>query len=162
MGPRQVWRELCTGTRGVVAFQRYLRSQDTIDVALGLFEAASSTVMAGRRCRYVVRIANVSEQVVPVQVIIQMSSMTAANVQASPAVHFASHWTLRPRCAVVMECHYDWRTTAVFIVDQIASPPEIFWMGEIQTGQRYVVSAILSDRSGKRLDQLDIYQELQG
>jgi hypothetical protein len=162
MGPLQVWRDLCRSVQGVVAFRRYLCSQDTIDVALGLFEAASSTVMAGRRCRYVVRIANVSEKVAPVQVIIQISSVTAANVPASPSVHFASHWTIPPRRAVAIECHYDWRSTAVFIVDQIASPPEKFWMGEIHTGQRYVVSAVLSDHSGKRLDQLDIYQELQG
>ena len=162
MGPRQVWRDLCRSVRGVVAFQRYLRSQDTIDVALGLFEAASSTVMAGRICRYVVRIANVSEQVAPVQVIIQMSSMTTANVPAPPAVNFASHWAIQPRRAMAIECHYDWRSTAVFIVDQMASPPEKFWMGEIKTGQRYIVSAILSDHAGKHLDQLDIYQELQG
>jgi hypothetical protein len=35
-------------------------------------------------------------------------------------------------------------------------------MGEIKTGQRYVVSAILVDEAGKHIDQLDIYQELQG
>ncbi len=162
MGPRQVWRELCRSVRGVVAFRRYLRSQDTFDIALGLFEAASSTVMAGRLCRYVVRIANVSEKVVPVQVIIQMSSMTAANVPAPPAVNFARHCTIPPRRAMVIECHYDWRNTAVFIVDQAASRPDKFWIGEIKTGQRYVVSAILSDHSGKHLDRLDIYQELQG
>jgi hypothetical protein len=162
VGPRQIWRDLCRSVRGVVAFRRYLRSRDTIDIALGLFEAASSTIMVGRPCRYVIRIANVSEKVAPVEVIIQMSSLAAANVPAPPSVHFARHCTIPPRRVVAIECHYDWRCTAVFIVDQIACPPDKFWMGEIKTGQRYVVSAILSDHSGKHLDQLDIYQELQG
>ena len=162
MGLRQVWRDLCRSVRGIVAFRRYLRSQDTIDIALGLFEASSSTVMAGHLCRYVVRVANVSEQVTPVQVSIQISSMTAANLPASPAVNFASHYTIPSRRAMAIECHYDWRNTAVFMIGRMTSVPDRFWMGEIKTGQRYVVSAILSDHSGKHLDQLDIYQELQG
>jgi hypothetical protein len=162
MGPRQVWRDLCRSVRGVVAFRRYLCSRDTIDIALGLFESASPTVMTGRLCRYVVRIANVSEMAAPVQVIIQISSMSAANVPAPPSVNFASHCTVPPRRAVTREWRYDWRNTAVFIGDQRASPPDTFWIGELPTPQRYVVNAILSDLTGKRFDQLDIYQELQG
>jgi hypothetical protein len=162
VGPRLVWRDLCRSVRGAVAFRRYLRSQDTIDIALGLFEAASSTVMVGRPCRYVIRLANVSEKVWDAKVILQMSSMTAANVPAQPSANFARHYTIPPRRAIAIECHYDWRTTAVFMLGQIASPPDKFWMGEIKTGRRYVVSAILSDHTGKHLDQLDIYQELQG
>jgi hypothetical protein len=41
-------------------------------------------------------------------------------------------------------------------------PRDTFWMGELPTPQRYVVSAILSDLTGIHLDQLDFYQELQG
>ena len=48
------------------------------------------------------------------------------------------------------------------MVDKVASPPDECWVGEIKTLQRYVVSAILSDHTGKHLDKLDIYQELQG
>jgi hypothetical protein len=162
MGPRQVWRDLGRSVRGVVAFRRYMCSRDTVDIALGLFEAASSTVMAGHLCRYVVRIANLSEKAVPVQVIIQISSMSAANVPAPPSVNFGSHCTVPPRRAMALEWHYDWRNTVVLLVDQMASPPDTFWIGEVPTGQRYIVSAILSDHAGTHLDQLDIYQELLG
>ena len=62
MGPRLVWRDLCRTVQGAVAFVRYLRSQETIDIALGVFEAASSTVMVGQPCRYVIRIANVQRE----------------------------------------------------------------------------------------------------
>jgi hypothetical protein len=161
VGPQQVWRDLCKSVRGAVAFQRYLRAQDPIDIALGLFEAASFTIVTGRPCRYVIRIANISEKVTPVKVIMQISSMTAANVPAPPSANFASHCTIAPRRAMAIECHYDWRNTAVFIVDQMVSPPDQFWIGEIKIGQRYIVSAILFDNCGNHLDQLDIYQELQ-
>jgi hypothetical protein len=115
-----------------------------------------------RLCRCVVRIANVSEKVAPVQVIIQIPSMSAANVPLPRSVNLAGHCTVPPRRAVAVEWRYDWRNTAVFIVDQRASPPDTFWIGELPTPRRYVVSAVLSDLTGKNLDQLDIYQELQG
>jgi hypothetical protein len=95
-------------------------------------------------------------------VIIQISSISAVSVPAPPSVNFATHCTVPPRRAVALVWHYDWRNTAVFIADQRASPPDTFWMGELPTPQRYVVSAILSDLTGKHLDQLDFYQELQG
>jgi hypothetical protein len=148
--------------RGAVAFQRYLRSQDTIDIALGLFEAASSTIMVGRPCQYVIRIANVSEKVWDVKVTLQMSSMTAANVPAQPSVCFSKHCTVLPRRATEIECHYDWRCTVVFMLDKSTSPPDECWQRELNFPQPYVVSAILSDSTGKYLDQLDIYQELHG
>ena len=161
MGPRRVWRDLCRSIRGAVAFQRYLRSQDTIDIALGLFEAASSTIMVGQPCRYLIRIANVSEKVWDVKVTLQMSSMTAANVPAQPSVRLTKHCTVLPRRATEIECHYDWSTTVVFTVDQSPSLPDESWQRELTTPQRYVVSAILSDLSGNHLDQLNIYQESQ-
>jgi hypothetical protein len=160
VGPRLVWRDLCRSIRGAVAFRRYLHSQDTIDIALGLFEAASSTVVVGRPCRYVIRLANVSEKVWDVKVTLQLASMTAANVRAQPSTGFAKRCAVPRHHATEVECHYDWRTTAVFVVDEAASPPDECWIGEIKIAQRYVVSAVLSDHTGKHLDQLDIYQEL--
>jgi hypothetical protein len=161
VGPRRVWRDLCRSIRGAVAFQRYLRSQDTIDIALGLFEAASSTIIVGQPCRYLIRIANVSEKVWDGKVTLQMSSMTAANVPAQPSVRLTKHCTVLPRRATEIECHYDWRTAVVFMFDNSSSPPDECWQREIKTPQHYVVSAILSDPTRKHLDQLDIYQELQ-
>jgi hypothetical protein len=148
--------------RGAVAFRRYLRSQDAIDIALGLFEAASSTIMVGRPCRYVIRIANASEQVWDVKVTLQMSPMTAAHVPAQPSGRFTTHCTVLPRRATEIECHYDWRSTVVFTIDKSPAPPDECWQRELNPPQLYVLSAILSDPTGKYLDQLDIYQELQG
>jgi hypothetical protein len=162
VGPREVWRDLCRSIRGAVAFRRYLHSQDTIDIALGLFEAASPTTMVGWPCRYVIRVANVSEKAWHVNVILQVSSMTVEPVPALPSVRFTKHCIMLPRRTTVIECHYDWRTTVVFMFDKSPSPPDESWQRELKTPQRYVVSAILSDPTGKRLDQLDIYQELQG
>ena len=160
MGPRQIWQDLRRSARGIVAFRRYLRSQDPIDVALGLFEAASATVMVGRACRYVIRIANVSDKVWDVNVTLQLSSMAAAMVPAQPAACFSKHYTVLPRRATAIECYYDWQTTAVFMVDTMPSPPDEYWQQAIKPPQRYLVSAILRDHIGKHLDQLHIYQEL--
>jgi hypothetical protein len=162
MGPRLIWRDICRSIRGAVAFLRYLRAQDVIDIALGRFEASSSTVMVGRPCRYAIRIANVSAKIWDVRVILQMSSIRAAQGPAQPSASFAKHCTVHPRRATEIECHYDWRTAAVFMVDSVVSTPDEFWAGEVSTLQRYLVSAILCDHTGERLDALDIYQELQG
>jgi hypothetical protein len=162
MGPRLVWRDLRRTVQGAVACVRYLRSPETIDIALGLFEAASSTVMVGQSCRYVIRIANVHARVRDVTLNLEISPITPANPAAKPSVRFAKHCAILPSRATEIEFHYDWRTTAVFMVDKVASSPDEFRMGEIKTLQRYVVSAILCDHTGKHLDKLDIYQELQG
>jgi hypothetical protein len=148
--------------RGAVALRRYLHWQDTIDIAIGLFEAMSSTTMVGGPCRYVIRIANVSDNTWHVTVTLQVSAMTLGPMPAPPSVRFSKHWSIPPRCTTAIECVYDWRTAAVFMVDESPSAPDEFWQLELKTPQRYVVSAILSDLTGKHLDQLDIYQELQG
>jgi hypothetical protein len=162
MGPRLVWRDLRRTVQGAVAFVRYLRSPESIDIALGLLEAASSTVMAGQSCRYVVRIANVRARVWDVTLILEISPMTPANPATQPSVRFAKHCAILPRRATEIEFRYDWRSTVTVMIDHVAFPPDKFSRGEIKTGQRYRVSAILSDHTGKNLDQLDIYQELQG
>jgi hypothetical protein len=161
MGPRQIGRDLCKIVHGAIALTRYLRSHETIDIALGMFEAASSTVMVGRPCRYVVRIANVSARVCEVKLTFQLFSIRATQIPAQPFASFAKHCSIPPRHATEIACYYDWRTTAVFMVDSVASPPDESWTGEIKTLQRYRVSAILCDHTGEHLDTLDIYQELQ-
>ena len=118
--------------------------------------------MVGWPCRYVIRIANVSEQAWDVNVTLQVASMTVEPVPAPPCVRFTKHCIVLPRRTTEIECHYDWRTTGVFMFDKSPSPPDESWQREIKTPQRYVVSAILSDPTGERLDQLDIYQELRG
>jgi hypothetical protein len=109
-----------------------------------------------------IRIANMCEQAWDVNVTLQVSSMTAEPGPAPLLVRFTKRCIVLPRGTTELECHYDWRTTAVFMFDKSPSPPDESWQQEIKTPQYYVVSAILSDPTGKRLDQLDIYQELQG
>jgi hypothetical protein len=160
MGPRQVWWDFSRSVRGAVAFQRYLCSRDSIDIALGMVEASSSRVSIGQPCRYVIRLANVSAQVQTVKVTLEMSLHRAAPMSAELAASFTKHCTALPRRATQVECQYDWRSAAVFVVDSTVSPPDEFCEGEIKTLQRYRVRTILCDHRGKWLDHLDIYQEL--
>jgi hypothetical protein len=162
MGPGQIWRDLCRIVQGTVAFVHYLRSQETIGLALGVFESSSSTVMVGRPCHYRIRIANVSETVWDVKVTLEISSSTPAHPAAKPSARFATHCTILPHRTTEVGFHYDWHASAGVIVDKVASPPDECWMGEIQTAPRYRVSAVLSDQTGKHLDRLDMYQELKG
>ena len=133
MGPREVWRDLCRTIQGAVACQRYLRSQDTIEIALGLFSAASSTMRLGWPCRYIIRMANISEQACEVKVTLQVSSMTMEPAPATPLARFTKHCIVPPRRTTEIECHYNWRTTAVFMLDNSPSPPDEFWQQEIKT-----------------------------
>jgi hypothetical protein len=148
--------------RGVVAFGRYLRSGDTVDIALGMAKAASNRVIAGQPCQYDLRIANVSHHVWNVKVILQMARWSPAQVPDQPSISLAMHCAAPPRHATRLECRFDWRTAPVFLVDAVAAPPDEFWVGEILTLQRYRVRALLCDHTGKQLDHLDIYQELEG
>jgi hypothetical protein len=162
MGPRQIWGDLCRIAQGTVACVRYLRSQETIDVALGMFEAASSAVVVSRPCRYMVRLVNVSEKVCDVKMAVEVSSATPADSAAKPCARFAKQCSIPAKCATAIEFHYDWCSTVMVTIDRVASPPDEFWVGAIKPQQRYRLSAILSDHTGKRLDKLVIYQELQG
>jgi hypothetical protein len=162
MGLRLVWRDLCRCVQGIVAFRRYLRSPDTVDIALGMFEAASSAVMIGRPCRYVVRIANVGEKVQDVQLTVEISSSSPAHSAATPFARFATHCSILPNRATEIAFHYDWRSAVAVMVDKVVSRTDACWAGEVKTQQPYLVSAILADHTGKRLDRLAIYQELRG
>lgn len=162
MGPRLVWRDLCRTVRGISTFARHLRSREIIDIALGVFEATASAVMVGQPCHYVIRIANDSEKVWDVILALEVSANTPANSAAKPSARFAKHCLILPSRATEIEFHYDWHSTAMFMIDQVASPPDQCWGGKIKTLQLYSVSAILCDRTGKHLDKLEIFQELKG
>jgi hypothetical protein len=162
MGPRQIWRDVCRIAQGTIAFGRYLRSRETIEVAFGMFEAASSAAVVGRTCRYMVRLVNVSEKVCDVKVAIEVCSVTRENGAAKPCARFAKECSIPAKCATAVEFQYDWGSTVLVTIDHAVSPPDEFWLGQIRPQQRYSLSATLSDYTGKRLDQLVIYQELQG
>jgi hypothetical protein len=160
MGPLSVWQDLRRIVQGTGTLLRFLRSQETIEIALGVFEASSSAVVVGRPCRYLIRIANLSENIREVTLALEISSTPPENSPASPTASFAKHCSLPPRRAIEITWHYNWHASGVFMVDKVASPPDEICRGEIKTHQRYLVSATLCDRSGKQLDRLDIYQEL--
>jgi hypothetical protein len=109
-----------------------------------------------------IRVANVSEKACVVNVAFQVAPMTMELQLAPPVVRFRMHCIVPPYSATVIECQYDWHSTAVFTLDQNSFPPDESWQQKLKTPQRYVVSAILLDLTGRCLDQLDIYQELQG
>ena len=87
---------IAPSVQGAVAFIRYLRSPETIDIALGLFEAASSAVVVGQPCRYVIRIANVSEKVWDVKLTVEIPAMYSCKCGCETLCEF--HQTLH--CAV--------------------------------------------------------------
>ena len=162
MGPRLVWRDLGRSVRGAVAFGRYLRSRDTIDIALGLFEAASSGVTVGRSCRYTIRIANISEKVWDVKLTVEISLYIKTSLAAEPCARFTKHCSILPSRATEIEFHYDWRSTVTVMVDKVTSPPDACWQRQINDPQRYIVSAILADHNGKHLDTLEILPGVAG
>jgi hypothetical protein len=162
VGPRQVWRDLCRIGQGIVTLWRHLRSRETIDLALGGFQATSSVVVLGQPCRYVMRIANVSGNTREVKLTLEIRPMIPPDAATEPSSGFAKHYRVMPRHGIEVEFHYDWSTTGVFMADMLASPPDERWVGEIKTNERYIVSARLCDHSGKQLDRLDIHQELKG
>jgi hypothetical protein len=162
MGPRMVWRDLRRIVQGVSVFLRYLHSGESIDIALGLFETASSSVVVGEPCRYLIRIANVSGKTWEVRLAVKISPLAPQNYPMQHYACFAKQVTVQPRRATQIEVHYDWLTEADLVCDDVASPPDEFRRGEVDALQLYAVSASISDPAGKSLDRLTIYQELKG
>jgi hypothetical protein len=160
MGPRQIWRDLCRTVQGAVAFVQYLRSRHTIDIALGVFEAASAAVVVGRPCRYVLRIANVSENVWDVKLTVEISPLAPQIRPAGYYARFTKRLTVPPRRTTRIEVDYDWLTKVDFMLSDIASPPDKFRRGEVEVPMLYAVSASLSDPEGNGLDKLTVYQEM--
>jgi hypothetical protein len=141
---------------------RYLCSQDTIDIALGLFADSSETAKQGIPCRYVIRIANASDHVWDVNVSLHVSPLTGEARSEPPVARFSRGYMVPPNRSTEVECHYDWCLTPVFILESSPARPHEYWQQELQASQRYRISAILTASTGQHLDRLDIYQELQG
>jgi hypothetical protein len=145
--------------RGTVAFVRYLRMRETIDVALGVFEAESSTVAVGRPCHYLIRIVNVSHKLLDVNLILEWISNPAPDHPTRPSARVEKYLTIPPLGAMALECHCDWGTSAIFAGDTGATPAHSFWVGEMKPQQLSIVRATLCDMTGNALDTLEIYQE---
>jgi hypothetical protein len=161
MGPQRIWRDLCRAAQGAVAFVHYLRSQETIDIALGAFEATSPTVAVGRPCRYVIRIANASGKIWEVKLVVEISPLAHQDHPARYYAWFIKSITVPPHRTTRIEVDYDWQAKVDFMFGSVAFPPDEFRKGEVDAPQPYAVSASLSDPAGSSIDKLTVYQELQ-
>ena len=115
--------EICAGpcrepspSCGICAPRRPLTSP------LGCLKPRHLTVMVGQPCRYVIRIANVSENVWDVKLTVEISPLAP---QIRPAGHYArftKRLTVPPRRTTRIEVDYDWLTKVDFMLSDIASP----------------------------------------
>jgi hypothetical protein len=141
---------------------QYLRSQETIDIALGAFKAASSTVVVGRPCRYVIRIANISGKIWEVKLVVEISPLAHQNYPTRYYAWFTKRITVPPDRTTRIEVDYDWHTKVDFMFGNVAFPPDEFRKGEVDAPQLFAVSASLSDPAGSSIEKLTVYQELTG
>jgi hypothetical protein len=162
MGPGLVWQDLRRIVQGAFACLRYLRSRENIEIALGLFETASSVVVVGQPCRYLIHIANVSGKIWEVRLAVEVSPLAPQNHPAGHYAWFTKRITVPPHRTTRIEVDYDWLTKVDFMLGDVASPPDEFRKGEVDAPQLYAVSASLSDPAGNSLDKLTVYQELKG
>jgi hypothetical protein len=155
-------RDLQRILQGTTAFFRYLRSQESIQVGLGLFAAASNIAVIGQPNRYKVRVANASQDS---RNVILGIDIYAVDVPRHPEGHygfFTKLLTVKSGSCSTIAIQYDWLTTACLLIDDLSSPPDDIWRGEARRPQRYSVTAALFDIQHTRLDALTIYQELTG
>jgi hypothetical protein len=116
--------------------------------------------MVGQPCRYVVRIANVSENVWDVKLTVEISPLAPQIRPVGYYARFTKRLTVPPRRTTRIEVDYDWLTKVDFMLSDIASPPDEFRRGEVEVPMLYAVSASLSDPEGNGLDKLTVYQGL--
>jgi len=159
-GLRLLRRDLQRSVTGTYALLRYLLSYEQLEVALGLFSAASNTAVAGQLNRYTVRVINVSD--FPQRCSLSID-IYATNLPRHPEGHYAyftKHLTVDPGSLSVIGIEYDWRTRARFIRGGTSFAPDDLWRGGIGGYQFYSVTARVCDAQRKQLDHLTVYQEL--
>jgi hypothetical protein len=153
-------RDLGKTIRGLIALLQFLFAGDDLDVGLGLLSAGSLLARRGQANEYVVRITNTAYQ--PREVTLTMEIVVAhvSEPTAGPYTFFAKSLILPPRISSEMTIGYDWMNHAWFHVDGALSPPDDFSRGESDAPHLYALTVFLSNRLGKRLDGLTVYQEL--
>jgi hypothetical protein len=153
-------RDLRKTLRGLVAFFQYLSVGDDLDVGLGWLSARSLLARRGQASEYVVRMANTTRQPQEVTLIIEIVAADVSRSVAGLYTLFAKSLILPPRISWEMTIGYDWIDHAWFQVDGMLSPPEDFSRGESDAPHLYALTVFMSNRLGKRLDGLTVYQEL--
>jgi hypothetical protein len=153
-------RDLGKTFRGLVTFFQYLSVSDDLDVGLGWLSARSLLARRGQASEYVVRMANTAWQPQKVTLTIEIAAAHVSKPAAGPYAFFGKSLILPPRISWEMTIGYDWMTHAGFQIDGILSPPDAFSRGVNDAPSLYALTVFLSNRLGKRLDGLTVYQEL--
>jgi hypothetical protein len=162
-GAGLVWRDMMRIIRGASAFVQYLMTREYIDVGLGYLGSDASVAVRGQPSRYIIRVANVRDKVWRGMVVIDIISAEGSNPRQERYASFATQLTVEPRSATAIEIQYDWLAQVAFVIDGSVSSPDEFCQGRVtQLAQRWAVHAVLMDMRRERLDQLTIYQRMEG
>ena len=145
---------------GFFAILWYSISKDKIKLSLSLFTTTSPVVRQGRHCPYNISICNVSEQNAWVRLIIDIY------LKENP-VHPEGHYGCFEK-AIFMRAHqslslriiYDWDEYASIYIDDVSFEPDVFWSGDCQFKGKYLVKALLLDKTGEAFSELSLVQNL--
>jgi hypothetical protein len=162
-GAGLVWRDVVRTIRGAAMFFQYLMTREHIDVGLGWLGADASVAVLGQSSRYVIRVANVGDKVWRGMVVIDITSAEGSNAPQERYASFAKQLTVGPCSSTALEIQYDWLAQVAFVIDGSVSSPDEFCQGRVtKLAQRWAVHAVLMDMRRERLDQLTIYQRMEG
>jgi hypothetical protein len=145
---------------GTVAWLRYASTEDSVTIGLGLLSAESPVAVRGRPNRYVVTVNNATTEGREVTLSLDIYPVEAPSHPDRHYVFFLKRLKAQARACTRVEVDYDWKTEATFVVDDTPSLPDNLWRGSLDQPTQYIVSAVLFDGDGQRLELITIYQRL--
>jgi hypothetical protein len=160
VGPRLLLNDARRMVDGFAALLKYLFTSDPVDLGLAQLSAESTSAVRGGENRYDVTITNARPQAGDVTLSLDIYAVDPPTGADGHYAYFVKRLNVPPRASTHVEIHYDWLTTAGFLVHNLPSPPDHLWRGTLDRPARYSVNAILLDPGGKRLDFVTVYQQL--
>jgi hypothetical protein len=145
---------------GSVTFVECLCTRDPGEVGFGQLSAGSTLAVRGQRNRYAVTISNGRIDPLDVTLVLDIYTTDSPGHPVGHYAYFSKRLKVPSSASMEVEVQYDWLTSARFVVDEVASPPDDFWKGNFDRSTRYSVHAVLLDSRRKRLELITVYQEL--
>ena len=146
--------------RGLFAVLWYAISKDKIKLSLSLFITTSPVVRCGHRYPYNISICNASDQEAWVRLIIDIYSKEKPVHPDGHYSYFEKTVFVRAQQSQTIKIIYDWKDYVRIDIEDISFDADVFWSGDCQFKGKYLVKALLLNKSGEAFSELSLVQNL--
>lgn len=135
---------------------------DKLEFCIGIFEAESKTVVAGREARYYVDLANCTPNTQDVIISFDIYRYYPSQESRHPQDHHAyfDKWISLDPCSTRIEIKYDWIYNIHFLVGDNIEDCDEKWIGPMNKEGMYSVHLILMDHEKNIMSEVVLFQDV--